>query len=218
MPNSRARRMATVVNRAKRAEAELERERALWRSPATEKRLERGDPETMHTQETLDDIIRNPKRLKDFTGRAIGEFNYLVPLFNEQIDRTSNTPLFRDGGAGASAPGNRCKLVRRHVVLLTRIKTGATQGHLAAQFGADQSVVCRYIQVCQPILEAILPTPDKISKEIAGCKTDEERMEFLADDGRGRARCCSTRPARPARGLPARSRKTTIRARTRGTP
>ena len=141
MPNSRAQQMAIAVNRARRAEAELERERALWKSPATEKRLERGDPETMRTQETLDGIIRNPKRLKDSTGRTIVEFNYLVPLFSEQIDRTSNAPLFRDGGAGASAPGNRCKLVRRHVLLLvlTRIKTGATQGHLASQFGVDQA-------------------------------------------------------------------------------
>ena len=58
------------------------------------------------------------------------------------------------------------------LLLLTRIKTGATQGHPASQFGVDQSVVCRYIQVCMPILEAILPTPDKISKEIAECETD----------------------------------------------
>ena len=108
--------------------------------------------------------MRNPKRLKDSTGRTIGKFNYMALPFNEEIDRTTNTPLFRDGGVGASAPSNRCKLVRRHVMLFTRIKAGATQGHLAAQFGVDQSVVCRCILVCQPILEAILPTPDKISK------------------------------------------------------
>ncbi len=92
--------MAILGNMGKRKDAELEREWALWRSPATEKRLERGDPETMHTQETPDYIIRNPKRLKDCTGRTIGEFNYLAPPFNEQIDRTCNTPPFRDGGAG----------------------------------------------------------------------------------------------------------------------
>ena len=190
MPNSRAQQMAIAVNRAKRAEAELELERALWESPATEKRLERGDPDLMHTLESLEAIIRNHKRLKDCTGRTIEEFNYLERQFNEAVDRTAITPLFRDGGAGASALGNRCKLLRRYAMLLvlTRISTGATQGHLASQFGVDQGVVCRYIQACMPILEAILPTPDKIFKEIAGCETDEERMKFLADDGKGKGK------------------------------
>ena len=42
-----------------------------------------------------------------------------------------------------------------------------------------------YVRSCVPIPEAILPTPDKISKETAVRETGEERVKFLADGGEG---------------------------------
>ncbi len=190
MPNSAKQEAAILRNENKRLEEELERERALWPSPSTAGRLTRNCPQLMHALAMLDTILASDKLLKACTGMTRKHFDYLLPLFIEEIERRKKTPLFRDGGPGASDPGNRCSLERRHALLLVimRCKTGATQGHLAVQFGVDQSTVCRYIKACMPILEAILPTPDKYSKEIAACKTDEERVKFLIDGCKGRGK------------------------------
>ena len=69
MPNSLKRWLAMAENRIKRLDAELERERALWKSPAAEKRLQRGDPALMHSAELLD-RMKDPARSKCWTGLA----------------------------------------------------------------------------------------------------------------------------------------------------
>ncbi len=52
---------------AGRLDAEPEGKRALWKSLATEKRLQRGDPTLMHSAEMLD-IMMNPAHAKCWTG------------------------------------------------------------------------------------------------------------------------------------------------------
>ncbi len=158
MPNSLKQQNAILQNKVRRLATELERERALWKSPATKDRLARSDPGLMHRLETLDGILSNRRMLKANTGLVPDEFSRLLGLFVREIKRRREAPLFRDGEAGTAAPGNRCSLERRHALLLTfmRRKTDMTQGQLAALFGVDQSAVCRYLALCEPILEGIL--------------------------------------------------------------
>ena len=164
--NRTKRKVVAAENRAKlkaasaeylagRQAATIERERALWKSPSTEKRLERGDPALMHRLEILDSILEDRASLRHWTGLAPEEFKILLGRVVAEIGRAGGAPLFRDSAADASARGNRCKLEYRHAVQLALVhrKTSLTQGQLASMFGVDQSSVCRYLKLCGPALE-----------------------------------------------------------------
>ena len=89
---------------------------------------------------------------------------------------SGDMPLFRDDESRASDPGNRCKLRPRHALLMALIhkKDNPTQGTLQAIFGIDQTSVCRYLKVMNPILAEVLPTARNMSNEITACQTKEE--------------------------------------------
>ena len=174
-------RLEVANRRIKQLERDLEREHEFWTSPTTKNRHARRDPKTMHKLETLDNILNDSGDLKAFTGLTTEQFDRMLDMFIDEIERKRQTPLFRDGGTGISDPGNRCKLDRRHALLLTlmRHRTGMTQEQLAAMYGAVQSAVCQYLKLCGPILERILPTPKKITRETAACRTAKELKEFI---------------------------------------
>ncbi len=90
-------------------------------------------------------------------------------------------PLFRDDDSRRSDPGNRCKLHLRHALLMALMhkKDNITQGVLGAVFGIDQAAVSRYLKVIDAMLEGVLPTADKISKEIAAAPTKEEFKKIV---------------------------------------
>ena len=204
MPNSAKRQNAILRNKIEKLEAELAAERACWKSTSTADRLKRNDPGLMHGLETLDAIMSSCRDTKCRTGLTLEQFRHLLPLFVEAIERSEKAPLFRNGRAGASDPGNRCKLERGHAFLLALLicKTAGTQGQLAAQFGVARSAACEYLEACAPALAEILPTPDNISKKIASCKTDGERKKFIPGRAGGDPTADATRVprARPSGG------------------
>ena len=181
MPNSLKRQLAMAKNEIKWLKAELEAERALWKPPAAEKRLQRGDPALMHSAEWLHRIMNDPAQSKCWTGLAPEEIKLLLADYVEAIERMNKTPLFRNCASTASARGNRCKLEYEHTVylFLMRIKTDLTQDQLAGLFGVDQSTACRHLELNERVMEEVLPTPKNISREIAACETDEERKMFM---------------------------------------
>ena len=181
MPNSLKRRLAMAENKVKRLEAEREAERALWKSPAAEERLRRGDPALMHSAETLYRIMNDPAHSKCWTGMTPEEIKLLLVNYIEAIERMRMTPLFRNCASTASARGNRCKLDYERLLYLSLIHIKATlsQDQLAGMFGVDQSAICRYLKLNERVMDEVLPTPKNISREIAACKTDEERKKFM---------------------------------------
>ena len=181
MPNSLKRRLAMSENEVKRLKAKLEAENALWKSPAAERRLQCGDPARMHSAEWLHRIMNDPVQSKCWTGLAPEEIKLVVAYYTEAIERMNKTPLFRNCASTASARGNRCKLEYEHAVYLSlmRIKADPTQEQLSGLFAVDQGSVSRYLKMNERVMEEVLPTPKNISKEIAACKTDEERKKFM---------------------------------------
>ncbi len=166
MPNSLKRRLAMSGNEVKRLKTELGAERALWKSTAAEKRLQRGDPALMHSAEWLHRIMTDPVQSKCWTGLAPEEIKLLLANYVKAIERMRTTPLFRNCASTASARGNRCKLEHEHAVYLSliRIKADPTQDHLAGLFGVDQSSVCMHLKLNERAMEEVLPTPKNISK------------------------------------------------------
>ncbi len=180
MPNSLKRRLAMAENKIKRLEAELGGGRALWKSPAAEKRLQRGDPALMHSAEMLHRIM-DPALSKCWTGLAPEEIELVLADYAEAIERMRVTTLFRNCASTASARGNGRKLEYEHAVYLClmRIKTDLTQDQLAGLFGVDQSAACRHLKLNERVVGEVLPAPENISGEIAACETDGERKKFV---------------------------------------
>ena len=181
---------ATVKRQAariKRLEAALAAERALWTSDAAADRTSRGDPDLMHALEALDGILGSEKKIHAYTGLGMEEYRFLAGLYDEEVERLGKTPLFRDEERRASDPGNRCKLHRRHALLLGLVRryNGMRQGALGAMFAVDQSAVSRYLALDRRILEKVLPTARTISKAIAACRTPGQVQEFIPGGGDG---------------------------------
>lgn len=175
---------ATVQKQAariRRLEAALAAEQALWSSDAAADRVSRGNPDLMHTLEALDRILGDEKKIHAYTGLSRQEYGFLSELYDEEIERLGKTPLFRGDELRAADPGNRCKLLRRHALLLDLVHryTGMHQEALGAMFAIDQSAVSRYLKLDRRVLEKVLPTARTVSKAIAQCRTSEQVQEFI---------------------------------------
>lgn len=172
--------------RIKRLEAELAAERSLWESDTTVDRTSRGNPKQMHTLEALDNILHEEKALHACSGLTSEEYEYLFELYDEEIDRLGKTPLFKEDEYRKSDQGNRCKLYKRHALLLilTHLYTGLPQQALGAIFGIDQSAVSRYLALNRRVLEKILPTAKTISAAIAKLRESKAVEQFLPGDKR----------------------------------
>ncbi len=134
----------------------------------------------MHAAEMLDHVA-DPAHLKCWTGVDPEKFTLMLGLYVEAIECMGVTPLFKNCPSIASNRGNRCKLEYEHTLYLSpvRIMTSLTQEHLAHTFGADRSAVCMYLRLNERVMDEVLPTPKNTSREIAACKTDEERKKFM---------------------------------------
>ena len=169
---------ATLI---RRLEAELEAERSLWKSDATVDRTSRPDPELVHTLEALDSVLGREKKIHAYSGICRKEYEFLFGWYDEEIDRLGKTPLFGEDEYRASDPGNRCKLSKRHALLLSLVHlyTGMHQEALGAMFGIDQSAVSRYLALNRRVLERILPTAKTLSKAIAKCRASKAVQKFI---------------------------------------
>ena len=82
----------------------------------------RGTVLFMHALALLNAVLASDKHLRSCTGLMRKHFDYLLPPFIGEIERRKKTPLFRDGGPGASDPSNGCKLERKHALLLALMR------------------------------------------------------------------------------------------------
>ena len=141
----------------------------------------------LHILETLDDIISDETRLHAATLQSSKEFDYILEKLEKAIKKSKDAPMFRNDERRSDDPGNRCSLHPRHALLmaLLRFKDNPTQGTLEAFFGIDQSTVCRYLQFCNKMLKGILPTPERISKDISKCRTVKEVKKLVPGKNAG---------------------------------
>ncbi len=119
----------------------------------------------MHRLETLDNILSDEVLLHQATKKRFKQFKYLLDEFSTAIKKRSDAPLFFEDRVD---PGNRCKLHKRHVLLLELMKKrlGLSQYGLMIFFGVNQSTISRYHKFANSVLAEILPTAEKITKLI----------------------------------------------------
>ena len=151
---------------------------------------------------TLDEIIRDPKKLHTATALVPEQFDYLCIKFAERLAELGLNRLFWDDDNRASDPGTRSKLYIRHALLLSLIhKRGATnEGLIGLFFGIDQSTVSRYLKVINEVLAEILPTPRNMTEII---------RDNYARDGTTKGE-----PAKPKAEPPLQDNSTTAATRT----
>ena len=154
--------------------------RDMWKVPENIAKLDDViNLDLMHRLEFLENIINDPKMLHTMTGIKPDQFKHVYDLFVKKSQH-ADAPLFVEDKY--ADPGNRCKLHRRHVVLLTliRLKTNIHQAGLGAMFGVDQSTVSRYLKFSINILlESLATTTVKIMQRIQKCTTIKELKKII---------------------------------------
>ncbi len=160
---------------------ELSLERSLWKRRDGALSKDADKSAMLHRIEVFDEIIGSKTKLYRATLKDKEKFQFMLAYAKEFMKDSGQMPLFRDDDSRRSDPGNRCKLHLRHALLMALMhkKDNITQGVLGAVFGIDQAAVSRYLKVIDAMLEGILPTADKISKEIAAAPTKEEFKKIV---------------------------------------
>ncbi len=160
---------------------ELSLERSLWKRRDGALSKDADKSAMLHRIEVFDEIIGSKTKLYRATLKDKEKFQFMLAYAKEFMKDSGQMPLFRDDDSRRSDPGNRCKLHLRHALLMALMhkKDNITQGVLGAVFGIDQAAVSRYLKVIDAMLEGVLPTADKISKEIAAAPTKEEFKKIV---------------------------------------
>ncbi len=160
---------------------ELSLERSLWKRRDGALSKDADKSAMLHRIEVFDEIICSKTKLYRATLKDKEKFQFMLAYAKEFMKDSGQMPLFRDDDSRRSDPGNRCKLHLRHALLMALMhkKDNITQGVLGAVFGIDQAAVSRYLKVIDAMLEGVLPTADKISKEIAAAPTKEEFKKIV---------------------------------------
>ena len=117
--------------------------------------LNRGGTYKYNSQQWLSDILSDEKKLRIFTAYDHEKFEYIYEKFEKHLKKTDMPLFIGDPKRGE----NRCNLKKRQALMLGLIikRHGLIQEFLSVLFDIDQSILCRYIQLADPILYKILP-------------------------------------------------------------
>ena len=95
----------------------IRRHESLWDASV----LSRGGPaHYMHTQQTLRDMLTDNDLLEPVTSFDLDQFAHIYKDFEMATKEAKKAPLFADDNK--PNPGNRCRLDRSQVLLLTMIR------------------------------------------------------------------------------------------------
>lgn len=131
-------------------------------------------------------LARKPKTFLAVTGMSLDSFKELLPQFQEAFlnleSQRKNTTVANNSHRLRAAGGGRSfnnDLANRLLMLLLYYRLYLTQEFMTLFFkAADKSLICRNIQLMRPVLEAVLPTPERARKRILLlAKAEHERRK-----------------------------------------
>jgi len=114
-------------------------------------------------------LARNPKMFLSVTGMHLHTFQELLPAFEQaflKLDRdrelkTVRHQADRERAAGGGRAFNN-DLANRLLMLLVYYRLYLTQDFMTLLFkAASKSIICRNIQQLRPVVEAVLPVPER---------------------------------------------------------
>jgi hypothetical protein len=131
-------------------------------------------------------LARNPKLFLSFTGMHLHTFQELLPLFEQaylQLEIQRKKRLVRTGhnrkrAAGAGKPFSN-DLTNRLLMLLIYYRLYLTQDFMTILFKAsNKSLICRSIQHIRPVVESVVPTPERSLKRLLSlAKSEHQRRQ-----------------------------------------
>jgi len=131
-------------------------------------------------------LARNPRLFLSFTGMHLHTFKELLPLFEQaylklELKRKETlvtTGRKRKRAAGAGKPFSN-DLSNRLLMLLIYYRLYLTQDFMTVLFKAsNKSLICRSIQHIRPVIESVLPTPDRSLKRLLSlAKSEHQRRK-----------------------------------------
>jgi hypothetical protein len=131
-------------------------------------------------------LARNPKLFLSFTGMHLHTFQELLPLFEQaysQLEKRRKETLvgtgrkrLRAAGAGKHFSND---LTNRLLMLLIYYRLYLTQDFMTVLFKAsNKSIICRSIQHIRPVVESVVPTPERSLKRLLSlAKSEHERRK-----------------------------------------
>ena len=141
-----------------------------------------------HAGEVLDAILRDKDATREMSGLAKEKFDFVLRRFEEKANEGGGaSPLFYGAKEAAGRQGTRMALPLRHQLLMALggKSEGASQYFLRALFAVDRSTVGRHADFADSILEAILPTADRVDEKLSTAKTRREFKQLVPGQGMG---------------------------------
>ena len=176
---------------------DLAREKSMWSTrqdgvPEWEMGDEPANADAFkaHVGEVLDAILRDKGMTNEVSGLAKEKFDFLLKRFEARANRRvgdTPPPLFHGSRNRESNPGTRFELPLRHILLLALAckSEGASQYFLRCMFGISQPTVSRYLAFADSILEAILPTGDRVRWKLSHAESLDEFKQLVPGQGLG---------------------------------
>ena len=131
-------------------------------------------------------LARNPKLFLSFTGMHLHTFQELLPQFEQayiKLEIQRKKRLVRTGrkrkrAAGAGKPFSN-DLTNRLLMLLIYYRLYLTQDFMTILFKAsNKSLICRSIKHIRPVVEAVVPTPERCLKRLLSlAKSEHQRRQ-----------------------------------------
>ncbi len=127
----------------------------------------------------LDNVIRDPARLRAETGVDPRPYFYMVACVKDGLRGNLAMPLARGGvdEHRAGWQGNRCRILPAHMpfLILHAARSGNPQEMLESKFGIDQTTISRYLSLTLALLTnpRTMPTIVAVADEIAETPGDE---------------------------------------------
>jgi hypothetical protein len=131
-------------------------------------------------------LARKPKLFLSVTGMHLHSFQRLLPQFEqafrqleaERKGKTVRSSADRQRAAGGGRAFNN-DLANRLLMLSVYYRLYLTQEFMTFLFkAADKSLICRNIQQMRPVMEAVLPTPERARRRIFSlAKAEHERRK-----------------------------------------
>ena len=131
-------------------------------------------------------VARKPKMFLAVTGMELETFERLLPEMEQALDnqeserkrQTVRTGQDRQRAVGGGRAFNN-DLANRVLMLLVYYRLYLTQEFMTFLFNAaHKSVICRNIQQVRPVVEAVLPVPERARRRLLSlAKAEQERRQ-----------------------------------------
>lgn len=146
------------MRRRRRRNPPLVRRRPKGGAAPSGRRRAGPDP-TARRLAAMDEVLLDPRRLYDATLCSPDEFDFILHLYEEWVERNGCRRFFRGGGAGGRA--GRGAVHPRHALLmqLADKKANVPMEMLADLFGTDIGGVGRYLAMADDALREVLSGP-----------------------------------------------------------